>query len=238
MKTFSNRLDTVIFKTVLLRKRAFYKTIISSVFKEVDVMAPMESPLMSLKVTLSEEEIAKGVLNLEDKAFEEIYRKAYPQIERKVKQYNGSAADAWDVFQDALVYLVEKIKLGSLDKIDSPSGFVYRIAENKWNNEYKKKANRDDILNREKGSFPSDLEPIDDSLLDIEKPDEFEPLSKSLDELSETCRTLIEEYYYKSQDWDTVAKSLGYSYAHSARNQKHKCIKELRLRMVALKYNI
>lgn len=158
------------------------------------------------------------------RAFRKLYR-SYPAVERYVRRNSGTVAQAEDLFQEALVVLQRRLGDPEFTLSTEPGGFVFGVCQRMW----KKYLTRGTTL-REVGMeeyyepvvLPIELQlaPPPESLIDA--------LGKLLDQLGEPCRSLLRLAEFDRLSMEVIAGKLGYANAHTARQQKYKCLGRLR----------
>jgi hypothetical protein len=62
-------------------------------------------------------------------------------------------------------------------------------------------------------------------------------MDRALNSLGEPCKSLLEGFYIKDLDMQTLAKDFGYTNADNAKNQKYKCLMRLK-KLFFTQYNI
>jgi RNA polymerase sigma factor (sigma-70 family) len=177
-------------------------------------------------------QIIKGIIENDRETFLNLYEYEFPKIVRMVAENSGTVENARDVFQDGLIILIENLLHKKLEITESFNGYLYSVCRNLW---YKQT-----IQNKRKLRF------MDDYLydkLDINghnydvQPDNYEQYAAAIELLGETCRKLLECYYYQKKDWEEIANQLGYASAGSARNQKYKCLERIRKQLTEINEN-
>lgn len=152
-----------------------------------------------------------------------LYEFELPKIVRFITMNSGTNEIAKDLFQEALVVLLEKVHRQTLDIKYSFSTYLYSITRNLWIGHLKREKKYTAIVD--------DYKQFEDVEIDSEKeslPADYESISKAIELLGESCKRLLEYYYFKQMDWNEIATLLGYSSAGSARNQKFKCLERIR----------
>ncbi|GAB3878514.1 hypothetical protein GCM10028824_40590 [Hymenobacter segetis] len=159
-----------------------------------------------------------------EQALTRLYHRAFPPVRRYVGNHGGTAQDAQDVFQDALVILYEQAVGGTLVLTASASTYLVGIARNLWHHEQRRRAR----LPHE--ALPDDAEPL--AVLAAEEvEDSAEPAFAVLDyveRLGEKCRNVLLAFYYFQQPLTQIAQANGYRSVRSATVQKFKCLERLR----------
>ena len=172
----------------------------------------------------NEKALLEGLALSDKKAIETIYRENYNMIQSLVINNNGSADDAKDVFQEAMIVLYEKARSGTFELNCQIKTYIYSVSRRLW-------LKRLQQLNRYSPPGES-LElsvQVDDEIEEHEKRDiEFEMMDKAIGSLGEPCKSLLEAYYLQKQNMQVIAASFGYTNAANAKTQKYKCLMRLK----------
>ena len=174
-----------------------------------------------MKGALPDQELLQGLRTGKQEAFARLYQQHYPMVRFLVVQNSGTPTEADDVFQDALMVLIGKLRLGELQLTATFKTYIYSVCRNIWLKRL-----------REKGKTKLiDFEnPIDVAQEEAEESNE--PLLKSLRECLETigdaCRKVLERFYFLKMSMDEIASELGYTNADTVKTQKYKCILRLK----------
>ena len=154
------------------------------------------------------------------RALTQLYRRAFPAVRRHVARHGGTAQDAQDVFQDALVLLYEQAVGGTLVLTAAPATYLLGIGRNLWRHELRRRARLP------QQDLPAGLEPPA-----AEDPEATAPAFAVLDyveQLGEKCRRVLLDFYYFQQPLTQIAETNGYRSVRSATVQKFKCLERLR----------
>jgi len=140
--------------------------------------------------------------------------------------YGINSEDAKDIFQDAILAFYNNIKSGQLHEMSvSVKTYLFAIGKFKVINFQKKHIKS--VTFSEFGLL-SITEPTENRMMDKEE-DEFvkATVKKYLNEQCEDCKKILELYYFKELDMDTIAKEMGYKNANVAKKKKYECFKKL-----------
>ena len=177
-----------------------------------------------MKPENNEKALLEGLAASDKKAIETIYRENFNMIQSLVINNNGSADDAKDVFQEAMIVLYEKARSGTFELNCLIKTYMYSVCRRLW-------LKRLQQLDRYSPPVES-LEltvPVEEELEDHEKRNaEFEMMDKAIGSLGEPCKSLLEAYYLQKQNMQVIAASFGYTNADNAKNQKYKCLMRLK----------
>jgi len=156
-------------------------------------------------------------------AFGKMYKDNFQKISKFVQINSGSIPDAEDLFQDAMLVLVEKLQQDNFKLTASINTYVYAICKNIW---YKKLRDRnfqlsiDDVQNR-------DFQLSISNAIENEK-SYLEKLKGYLTKITDHCNRLIHDIFFKEKAIEQIQQEYGYSNKHNAQNQKHKCVEQIR----------
>jgi RNA polymerase sigma factor (sigma-70 family) len=138
------------------------------------------------------------------------------------KEMKCSEEDSIEVFQMAVIILYDNVATGKLVELTSSiKTYLFGIAKLKaW--ELTRKAEKTVIG-------------VDDALLKyvaeeneiMDNTEELVLVEKSLEELGQPCKTVLQLYYYKNKSMEEISQELGYKNADTTKNQKYKCLKRL-----------
>ena len=171
--------------------------------------------------------IINGILAGDQFIFNEIYEYEFPKVFNLINNNSGSVEIAKDVFQDAIIILIENVHAKKLDLTCSIKTYLYSICKYLWLDQLRQnKRERQMIDMYEEEYITNDI-----SIQFYKTPDVFDNVSSAIKTLGDSCQHLLECYYYKNMSWDEIANELGYSSAASARNQKYKCLERIKSKL-------
>lgn len=156
-------------------------------------------------------------------SFGKLYQNNFGKISNFIQNNSGSQADAEDIFQDAMMVLVEKLRQENFQLTASIDTYIYAICKNLW---FKKLRNKNYELSIGELQSSDFLSSINDSI-EGEKT-YLEKLKGYLIQITDRCNRLIQDIFFKGKTIDQIQKDYGYSTRHNAQNQKHKCVQQIR----------
>jgi len=177
-----------------------------------------------VKQEINERELLQGLAVNDKKAVESIYKENYNMVQSLIINNNGSADDAKDIFQEAMIVLYEKVRSGSFELNCLIKTYLYSVCKRLW-------LKRLQHMSRYAPPIedPESTVSVDDELEEHEKRDaEFEMMNKAISSLGEPCKSLLEAYYLQKQNMQVIAASFGYTNSDNAKNQKYKCLMRLK----------
>jgi len=172
----------------------------------------------------NEKALLQGLATNDKKAVETIYRENYNMVQYLIINNNGSADDAKDIFQEAMIVLYEKVRSGTFELNCQIKTYVYSVSKRLWLKKLQQSSRYSPPIEDQEASVP-----VDDEIAEHEKRDaEFEMMDKAISSLGEPCKSLLEAYYLQKQNMQVIAANFGYTNADNAKNQKYKCLMRLK----------
>jgi RNA polymerase sigma factor (sigma-70 family) len=144
--------------------------------------------------------------------------KEFGKIRKMVVNNGGDSAVAEDVFQDALVLLIEKVSDPAFELTSKLSTYLYGLAFYIWKNEVRKSPAFQEL--------PSENIILDAIEYDAEKEERLQYLSHVLEKVSDKCKEIFERFYFKKESMKVIATALNFSSENSAKTQKYKCLEQ------------
>lgn len=155
-------------------------------------------------------------------AFALLYKKYYKMVEYFILKNSGNKADAQDVFQDALVVFYEKTLSSSFQLTSTIKTFLYAIARNIW-----LKKIRDQKLQLATKDFEQVIALEENNTVEVQEA-KFIQIENALTQLGVKCREIIVKFYFYKKKMTEIAEELAYTNADNVKNQKYKCMQQLK----------
>ena len=169
------------------------------------------------------EKIINGILSGNQQIFNDLYEYEFPKVVRMITKNSGNIDSAKDIFQDALVILIEKVNRIELDLTSSIETYLYSICRILWLEQLRK--------DKRNISLDESYSHCDTNFVFIDyetKSDIYDDVNNAIKKFGDPCKQLLECFYYKKMSWDEIASTLGYKNAASAKNQKYKYLERIR----------
>ncbi|MFZ1528215.1 MAG: sigma-70 family RNA polymerase sigma factor [Ferruginibacter sp.] len=156
-------------------------------------------------------------------AFGEIYKKHFASVERFITNNSGSASDAQDIFQDTLIVVLQKLRQDNFVLSASLKTYIMAIAKHLWLKKlrvpYQEQAFSEFYSNSLQQQVNSSIE---------EESSYMEKLLHYMHRVTNHCKGLLHDMFFKNKTIEQVQEQYGYSSRHNAINQKHKCVEQIR----------
>ena len=169
------------------------------------------------------DDLIQAELSLENtKVLEQVYRENKGIFMSFAKRYDLPDEDIIDIYQDAMVALVEHAKKGKLSQLNCAiSTYLIGIGKFMLLKHLRKK----------KTLFvPFDIE-VNFEWVDLEyiqKEEQVQLLQTYFLKLGSHCQKILELFYYQEKKLDDIVILLGYDNKDVVKSQKSRCIKQLR----------
>lgn len=158
-------------------------------------------------------------------AFGKLYREHFRMVEYFITKNSGTIADAEDIFQDAMLVVFDKSRDAGFELSCALSTFVYSVARNLWLKKLRgaqKQVNVADFENHV--NIPVEEEVNDNS-------GQLDKVRAAIETLGENCRKILVLFYYQKMNMQQIAEQLGYTNPDNAKNQKYKCLQQLKTKI-------
>lgn len=165
-------------------------------------------------------------LKAEDSSsFELLYDFCFPAVASYIQQNLGNNEDAEDVFQEAIIVFLQKIRQSDFVLTSSLKTYMYAIAKNLW----LKRLRDNKIKTVDDGlkliSFDLKTEVFE---IEPEKTKE-EKMESWLLKITRNCQNILKALFFYEVPMDNLMLKMGWKNKHTASNQKHKCIKQIKI---------
>lgn len=176
-----------------------------------------------MKPESNERALLTGLARNDKKAVETIYRENYNMVQSLIINNNGSADDAKDIFQEAMIVLYEKARSGNFELSCQIKTYVYSVCRRLWLKRLQQSNKHLEVADMEA------VVPVEEEVEDHQQRNqEYELMHKAIGSLGEPCKSLLEAYYLQKKPMQEIALDFGYTNAENAKNQKYKCLMRLK----------
>ena len=174
---------------------------------------------------MSDKEILRELKNGNEDCLKHLYAHL-KMVESWVTRNSGGEEDARDLFQDAMVVFYKNFMSEKYQHKGKISTYLFEICKRNWLNHLNRRAKFEkrggDINGMEVGEEVFEVE------LSNRGPTLQKYLENALHQLGEPCRSLLERVVFLKEKMEALAVEFGYADAHSARQQRLRCMKRLR----------
>jgi len=180
--------------------------------------------------TNTEQQQLKALAKGDRETTEQIYQQHYPIINGWLIKNGGSADDAADLFQEAMVVMFGKAQNADFRLTCSIGTYLFAVSKHLW---YKKLQQSHKEPSRLYDNVGDDneipgLAVEEDINVHHEREAHYEQLDSSLDKLGEPCRSLLKAFYHHDKSMQEISADFGYTNPDNAKTQKYKCLARLK----------
>ncbi|HEX2533992.1 MAG TPA: sigma-70 family RNA polymerase sigma factor [Chitinophagaceae bacterium] len=177
-----------------------------------------------MKAEQNEKNLLLGLARNDKKAIETLYKENFNTVQALIINNNGTADDAKDIFQEAMIVLFEKVKSGTFELNCQIKTYVYSVSRRLWLKR---------LVHQNRFSLSAEhadnLVAVEEDLEEHERRNtEFHMMERAIGSLGEPCKSLLEAYYLQKRSMQEIAGTFGYTNADNAKNQKYKCLMRLK----------
>ena len=163
-------------------------------------------------------------LRTEDNAsFELLYKSYSPSIFAFIKQNKGNNEDAEDVFQEAIMVLLQKVRQPDFVLSASLKTYLSAIAKNIW---LKRLRDNKIIMAMDECELSDPTETFNIEL-QPEKTEE-EKVRNWMERITAHCQQVLKALFFYQESMDSLMIKMGWKNKHTAANQKYKCIEKVK----------
>jgi len=171
-----------------------------------------------------EKELINGLALNDRQAIESIYRDNYSMIQAFILNNTGTADDARDIFQEAMIVLFEKAHSGTFELNCQLKTYLYSVCRRLW---LKKLQQAQRFITQVENL--EETVPVDEDTEVHEKLNaDFEMMENAMSKIGEPCKSLLDAYYIQKKHMQDIAADFGYTNADNAKTQKYKCLMRLK----------
>jgi RNA polymerase sigma factor (sigma-70 family) len=176
-----------------------------------------------LKAAGNEKALLEGLAASDRESVETIYKAHYKMVQALIVNNNGTAEDAKDIFQEAMVVLYEKVTSGMFELNCQLKTYLYSVSRRLWLRRLQQQSRY--LLSDTENEYIAVEEDADEH----ERRDlEFSMMEKAINSIGEPCKSLLEAFYIQKRGMQEIATAFGYTNADNAKNQKYKCLVRLK----------
>jgi len=174
--------------------------------------------------TISDNTLLDKLKTEDSSSFELLYKFYFPSVASYIKQNLGNNEDAEDIFQEAIIVLLQKVRQPDFVLTSSLKTYLYAVAKNIW---FKRlRDNKIKIADSELSlvTYRTETETFE---IKPEKSKE-EKLENWLLKITRNCQNILRALFFYEEPMDKLMAKMGWKNKHTAGNQKHKCIQQIK----------
>ncbi|OFX21768.1 MAG: hypothetical protein A2041_13920 [Bacteroidetes bacterium GWA2_31_9b] len=172
--------------------------------------------------SLKNEEIVEGIRKQNPFLLKRIYSEFFPDIQKFIIDNNGSSQDAKDIFQESIIIIYRKLKIGNITISKSFSLYLLGISRFLWIHQISQNKINSVQLNQY-----ANYESLPDFEFDeIEKHNQYKLYQYHFKKLGEDCQKIL-EMFLNNIPIKEIARKLGNTTENYIKSRKYKCKEQL-----------
>ncbi len=185
---------------------------------------------MNKKIRFSDSELVEAISEKDmlEQAILQLYQDHAAITRSFIMGKGGTEQDADDIFQETVVSFIDTVQKGKFKQESGIRTFLISISKHLWYNEIRRKQRAG---NREK-LYETERDPEEAGITEVIQDRELkQQLNQLLLELGESCRKILELFYYENLSMKEIVSHLHYENEQVVRNKKYKCLQQLTEKM-------
>src|SRR5579864_6098143 len=181
---------------------------------------------MNKKIRFSDSELVEaiGERDMQEQAISQLYTDHVEITRSFIMGKGGTEQDADDIFQETVVSFIDTVQKSKFRQESGIRTFLISISKHLWYNEIRRRQRAE---NREK-LYEADKDQEEEGVGEIIQDRELkQQLNQLLKELGESCKKILELFYYENLSMKEMVSQLPYENEQVVRNKKYKCLQQL-----------
>jgi RNA polymerase sigma factor (sigma-70 family) len=159
-----------------------------------------------------------------DRPVRQLYKEYYNGVVSQIRINGGSEDDGADVFQEAILVLIDKVKTGQFRGESSVKTFLSSIARNLWLYELRTRSRR----NAREVVYANEANDKEESLHSVFHGIDINRMEKVIEQVGDVCKKILIGFYYEDKSMKELLVEFNYENEQVLRNRKSKCMKKLK----------
>ncbi len=172
---------------------------------------------------ISDKALLDNLKNEDNASFEVLYKFYFPAVATHIIQNFGSTEDAEDIFQEAIIVLLQKIRRTDFVLTSSLKTYIFAIARNLWLKRLRDNklitVDNFDKYQQESEQFAFELK---------SEPTKEEKVTSWLTKITENCQRILKAIFFYKEPMGSLMQKMGWKNKHTAANQQYKCIQQIK----------
>ncbi|MBO9730253.1 MAG: sigma-70 family RNA polymerase sigma factor [Chitinophaga sp.] len=173
--------------------------------------------------TISDDTLLIRLRSEQNAAFEVLYHYYFPAITSYITHNHGTSHDAEDIFQEAIIVLLQKIRQPDFQLTASLKTYLFSIARNLW-----LKRLRDNkllpvtdiaVYQCPEEAFVTTLHP---------EKSKDEKVQSWIKRITANCQRILKAIFFYREPMESLIKKMKWKNKHTAASQQYKCIQQVK----------
>ncbi len=170
-----------------------------------------------------ENELMQALRAGDPTAYRQVYRDCYPSVSQFIRLHQGTEEDAQDIFQNALILLLEKIQDDTFQITCKLKTYLYSVCRYQWLNHLRKVASVNEMAVQDHEAFIQ-INAVED---DVTPPADIEEVIAHIKNLGKECEEILLSFYYQQLSYKEIGQNLGMSES-VVKQRRYRCMDRLK----------
>lgn len=178
-------------------------------------------------LTMSPEEIIKGVKANSSQVLHHLYKAMRPQIQSFVQRNGGSEQDGEDLLQEGIIAFYTNVRRGTFEQRGETkvTTYINQICRYKWLDQIKSARNKTSVKMEEEHVRDYGEDPA--YYQDLESMEQVNKVAQMFTALGDKCKQLLTLFYYEKKSMSEINQIMNFS-GNTSKNEKYRCMKKLK----------
>jgi RNA polymerase sigma factor (sigma-70 family) len=163
-------------------------------------------------------------------AIQTVYEQTYPLCAAFILNNNGTKEDAKDLFQEALIVLIQKLKIPEFELTANIKTYMYAIVRNLWLKKLRTDSKKGLELIFDEPEMNFQLVGNVDFEYDPKKEEKHEAVETAFSTMGEDCKKIITAFYFQKLSLKEIADWLDYT-DNFIKVKKKRCMDALKAKV-------
>lgn len=168
--------------------------------------------------------LVKALKSGDTRVVQQVYAQCFPMVAAYVQANSGTVEDAEDVFQEAWLVLLGKIKNPDFTLTSLVSTYVFSVAKNIWLHTLRTKRTKASALGNSVAVENIMLEQSNEA----PQPEPEILVQNWLQKITKNCQAILTSLFLNNTPMSRLMQTMGWKNKHTAANQKYKCLQQMK----------
>jgi RNA polymerase sigma factor (sigma-70 family) len=173
--------------------------------------------------TITDQSLLTQLKSEDNASFGVLYEFYFPSVASFITNNHGNTEDAEDIFQEAIIVLLQKVRQPEFVLTASLKTYLFAIAKNLWLKRLRDHrtitVNDIEQYGQETEVFTVELKP---------EPTREEKAGYWLTKITKHCQQILKAIFFYKVPMYSLMQKMGWKNKHTAANQQYKCIQQVK----------
>lgn len=168
--------------------------------------------------------LIQALKNGDASTVKQVYHRCFPMVAAYVQANSGNKEDVEDVFQEAWMVLLHKVKEPDFVLTSLISTYVFSIAKNIWL--HKLRTQKRHLAAVEENTYLA-YDFVEETH-QLQPPEAENLVQNWLQKITKNCQVILTSLFINNMPMNRLMQTMGWKNKHTAANQKYKCLQQMK----------